>query len=164
MVRYVRSYGLTDIVDRATRSRMMAGIRGRDTKPEIRVRVAMHAASFRFRLHDAKLPGRPDIVFRKFGAVVFVQGCFWHRHQGCAAATIPASNAKFWSRKFEENVARDARNITALRSAGWRIATVWECAVRRMSNQQLSDTLGPWLRGERHSLHLPKRPHRKARP
>ncbi|NQW50978.1 MAG: DNA mismatch endonuclease Vsr [Rhodospirillales bacterium] len=149
---------MADIVDRATRSRMMAGIRGRDTKPEIRLRVAMHAAGFRFRLHVATLPGKPDLVFPRFRAVVFVQGCFWHRHQGCPACTIPASNAEFWSRKFEENVARDARNVTALRATGWRVATVWECAVRRMSDKELSDAVGNWLGGARSSLLLPRTP------
>src|SRR5690349_20561590 len=128
---------------------MMAGIRGRDTKPERRIRSAMHAAGFRYRLHVGRLPGRPDLVFSRFHAVVFVQGCFWHRHVGCPAATVPASNAAFWSRKFGENVTRDSRNLIALRAAGWREATVWECAVRRLSDDQVSLVLGQWLLSSR---------------
>jgi DNA mismatch endonuclease, patch repair protein len=153
---------LVDIVDRATRSRMMSAIRGRDTKPEIRVRRLLHAAGFRFRLHVKGLPGRPDVVLSKYRAVVFVQGCFWHRHQECPNTTIPASNAAFWSGKFEENVARDGRNTAALLSAGWRVATVWECAVRKMSDEELANSLRHWLRGNRRLFCLPQRPFKKA--
>ena len=99
---------MTDVVDRATRSRMMSGIRGRDTKPEKQVRSFLHRAGLRFRLH-ASLPGKPDLVFPKHGAVVFVHGCFWHRHAGCRYATTPSSNVDFWQAKFDANVARDKR-------------------------------------------------------
>lgn len=146
---------MTDIVDRTTRSRMMSGIRGRHTKPERRIRAALHAAGFRFRLHVGELPGRPDVVLPKFRAVILVQGCFWHRHKGCPATTNPSSNVEFWHRKFQETVERDARNVTLLRSDGWRIATIWECAVRRMTDQALADILAGWLTGERRSLTLP---------
>lgn len=148
---------MTDIVDRTTRSRMMSGIRGRHTKPERRVRAALHAAGFRFRLHVGALPGRPDLVLPKFRAVVLVQGCFWHRHKGCPATTVPSSNVEFWHRKFRENVERDARNAALLRSDGWRIATIWECAVRRMTDQAIAETLAGWLVSDRPSITLPRK-------
>ena len=115
-----------DVVDRATRSRMMSGIRGRDTKPEKQVRSFLHRAGLRFRLH-APLPGKPDLVFPKHHAVVFVHGCFWHRHVGCRYATMPSSNAEFWQAKFDANVARDNRVSRQLRKEGWRVFVVWEC-------------------------------------
>lgn len=122
-----------DVVDRATRSRMMSGIRGRDTKPEKLVRSFLHRAGLRFRLH-APLPGKPDLVFPKHHAVVFVHGCFWHRHAGCRYATMPSSNAEFWQAKFDANVARDKRVTRQLRKDGWRVFVVWEC---RLSSSAL---------------------------
>jgi DNA mismatch endonuclease, patch repair protein len=118
---------LTDVVDPARRSRMMAGIRGRDTTPERIVRSHLHRAGLRFRLQERSLPGRPDLVLPRWRAVVFVHGCFWHRHPGCPKAATPSSNRTFWNRKFRENVARDARNVAALRRLGWRVYVVWEC-------------------------------------
>jgi len=117
---------MTDVVDRATRSRMMSGIRGRDTKPEKQVRSFLHRAGLRFRLH-ASLPGKPDLVFPRHGAVAFVHGCFWHRHPGCRYATTPSSNVDFWQAKFDANVARDKRVTRQLRKEGWRVLVVWEC-------------------------------------
>lgn len=119
---------MVDIVDPARRSRMMAGIKGRDTTPEREVRSHLHRAGLRFRLHGRGLPGRPDIVLPRWRAVVFVHGCFWHRHAGCSKAATPTSNAAFWKRKFLDNVARDARNVVALRRIGWRVYVVWECS------------------------------------
>lgn len=118
-----------DIVTPAVRSRMMAGIRGKDTRPEIYVRSRLHRAGLRFRLHSRDLPGRPDIVLPRHHAVVFVHGCFWHRHAGCKRAYTPKSNAEFWHSKFEANVRRDARNADQLRAEGWRVFTVWECSL-----------------------------------
>ena len=118
-----------DIVNRQTRSRMMASIGGRNTAPEMAVRRALHAARLRFRLHRRELPGKPDIVLARYGAVVFVHGCFWHRHRGCRFATTPQTNSSFWKAKFEVNAARDSRQRRALRSAGWRVYTMWECQV-----------------------------------
>lgn len=123
-----------DVVDRATRSRMMSGIRGRDTKPEKLVRSFLHRAGLRFRLH-APLPGKPDLVFPKHHAVVFVHGCFWHRHDGCRYATMPSSNAEFWQAKFDANVARDSRVARQLRKEGWRVFVLWEC---RLSSSVLN--------------------------
>src|SRR5689334_847166 len=104
---------------------MMAGIGRRNTKPELVVRRALHRAGFRFRLDVQSLPGRPDIVLPKHRAVIFVHGCFWHRHAGCRFTTCPSTRPMFWERKFASNVARD-RSVTAqLRDMGWRVATVW---------------------------------------
>lgn len=121
---------MADVVDHQTRSRMMSGIKGQDTRPELVVRRYLHAAALRFRLHDTRLPGRPDIVLRKFRTVVFVHGCFWHRHERCPYATTPASRPDFWRDKFARNVERDAENVRALRAAGWVVLTIWECQVR----------------------------------
>jgi DNA mismatch endonuclease (patch repair protein) len=118
---------MADIVDRATRSRMMSGIRARNTKPEVAVRSFLHRAGLRFRLHSKSLPGTPDLVLPRWHAVVFVHGCFWHRHPGCSKAYTPKSNRRFWMTKFRMNIARDAVAIAALRHAGWRVFTVWEC-------------------------------------
>lgn len=105
----------------------MSGIRGADTKPELVVRRYLHRAGLRYRLHDRCLPGRPDLVFPKYKAVVEVRGCFWHQHPGCRFAYMPQSNHKFWATKLAGNVARDRRNEAALRSLGWRVVVVWEC-------------------------------------
>lgn len=105
----------------------MAQIRGRDTVPEIALRRALHALGLRFRLYDKKLPGRPDLTFPRFRTVVFVHGCFWHRHSGCKIATVPKSNTAFWVEKFDRNVARDAATIDLLKSKGWRVFVAWEC-------------------------------------
>lgn len=104
----------------------MSRIRGKDTAPEMALRKALHALGLRYRLH-AKLPGKPDIVFTRYKAVVFVHGCFWHRHQGCKVASTPKSNTTFWQDKFDRNVVRDARAREALEAAGWRVFVAWEC-------------------------------------
>jgi len=109
---------------------MMATIRGANTKPEIALRKALHPLGLRFSLHDRKLPGRPDIVLPRWNAVIFVHGCFWHRHEGCRYATVPATRPEFWQKKFAEDVARDQRNLENLASAGWRIRVVWECHLK----------------------------------
>lgn len=121
---------MADIVDRQTRSRMMAGIRSKNTKPELLVRSWLHRRGFRFRLHGAGLPGRPDLVFKQYRAVVFVHGCFWHRHPGCCNATTPGSNRTFWRKKFQVNVDRDGRKAKELGRLGWRVFTIWECECR----------------------------------
>lgn len=118
---------MTDIVDRATRSRMMSAIRPADTAPELAVRRYLHAAGLRFRVHDRTLPGRPDIVLPRHRAVVFVHGCFWHRHRDCRFANEPASNSEFWQRKFECNVQRDRDSTITLAAFGWSVLVIWEC-------------------------------------
>lgn len=137
---------MTDIVDKQTRSRMMAGIRGKDTKPELALRRALHARGFRYRLHSNGVPGRPDLIFPKFRAAVFVHGCFWHRHAGCRYTTTPAARPEFWQSKFEANVARDCVVREALIQAGWRVVTVWECALRKTDQVvAAADLLAAWL-------------------
>lgn len=137
---------MTDIVNKETRSRMMAGIRGKDTKPEMALRRALHARGLRYRLHVKGIPGRPDLLFPKFKAAVFVHGCFWHRHDGCRYTTTPATRTEFWQSKFADNVARDASVCEALTGAGWRVATVWECALRKPDQvDAAAELLAKWL-------------------
>lgn len=127
---------MADIVTPEVRSKMMSRIRGRNTRPEITLRKALHNRGFRYRLNTRKLPGSPDIVLRKWKTVIFVHGCYWHRHAGCSKATTPSSNIEFWQNKFDQNVERDARNVTDLLAAGWRIGIVWECVLK---SKQLED-------------------------
>lgn len=146
---------MTDIVDQQTRSRMMSGIRGKNTKPELALRQALHARGFRFRLHSRKVHGRPDLVLPKHGVVVFVHGCFWHRHEGCRYTTTPATQAEFWQAKFDANVARDSAVRGALLAVGWRVATIWECALRNAKRVDLAaDLLAAWLRGNGPELEI----------
>ena len=121
---------MTDIVDSRRRSEMMAGIKARDTAPEIAVRCIAHKLGLRFRLHRKELPGRPDLVFPKHRLAVFVHGCFWHRHKGCRYAYTPKSRVAFWTEKFAGNVARDKRNEEALHDLGWKVLVIWECETR----------------------------------
>lgn len=109
---------------------MMASIRRADTAPELRVRRYLHGCGLRFRVHTRELPGTPDIVLPRFKAVVFVHGCFWHRHPGCRFATVPSSRTDFWSAKFAGNVRRDAQKAAALEALGWRPLVIWECETR----------------------------------
>ena len=139
---------MADVVSPEKRSEMMSGIKGKNTKPEILVRKALHARGFSYRLHDAHLPGRPDIVFPKYGAAVFVNGCFWHMH-GCHLSSIPKTRTEFWREKLEGNRARDAENIERLAEAGWRVAIVWECAIKgkkALPVEEIADMLENWLR------------------
>jgi DNA mismatch endonuclease (patch repair protein) len=134
---------MTDIVDKATRSRMMAGIRNRDTTPERVVRQELYRLGIRYRLHNGKLPGRPDIVIGRLRTVIFVHGCFWHRHPDCRMAYTPKSNVEFWLTKLEGNAARDARNQARLVEQGWRVIVIWECETR--DREVLRELLARWL-------------------
>jgi len=118
-----------DTVDRATRSKIMASVGQKNTGAELLLRTALHRRGLRYRLHVRSLPGSPDLVFPRFRAVVFVHGCYWHRH-GCHRSTVPATRRRFWEEKFAANAARDARKTRLLSDAGWRVLTVWECALR----------------------------------
>ena len=122
---------MTDRLTPAQRSALMARIRGENTSPEKAVRRLLHAAGYRFRLHDRKLPGRPDIVLKRFYAAIFVHGCYWHRHPGCSSATMPATKVAFWEDKFAKTVERDRRNTAKLENLGWRVITVWECQLKK---------------------------------
>ena len=130
---------MTGHVSPEQRSRIMSRVRSKDTLPELRVRSQMHRAGYRYRLHVSEMPGKPDIVMPRHRTVVFVNGCFWHQHPGCRRASTPTTNADFWQRKLERNVARDKNNHTALRRDGWTVRIVWECQTR--DNLVLMDTL-----------------------
>jgi DNA mismatch endonuclease (patch repair protein) len=109
----------------------MARVRATNTQPELRVRKLLFALGYRYRLHAKELPGHPDIVFRKLGKVIFVHGCFWHRHTSCALARLPKSRLEFWLPKLEGNKKRDVRNKRALQREGWKVMTIWECQLKR---------------------------------
>jgi DNA mismatch endonuclease (patch repair protein) len=121
---------VTDVHSPEQRSRNMAAIRSANTKPEVRVRSALHALGYRFRLHRKDLPGKPDIVLPKFRTALFVHGCFWHCHSCKYGSVVPATRADFWAAKRGGNVARDRVKAQALRKLGWRVITLWECEVR----------------------------------
>ncbi len=140
---------MTDIVDRETRSRIMSAIRAKDTGPERALRHALHARGLRYGLHGKGLRGRPDLVFRRFGAVVFVHGCFWHRHADCRHASTPATRPEYWQAKFDANVKRDRAVRAELAAAGWRVATVWACALGTPAGVAASaDLVEAWLRSD----------------
>lgn len=143
---------MVDVVDRKTRSRMMSGIRGKNTKPELIIRKGLHARGFRFRLHDKHLPGKPDLVLPKYSAVIFVHGCFWHGHD-CHLFKWPKSRREFWRNKITCNKAKDAESYSCLKKEGWYILTIWECALKgrtRRPLEQVLDLTADWLlRGTR---------------
>lgn len=131
----------------------MASIRSTNSRPELLVRRYLHAAGFRFRLHRRDLPGRPDLVLPRWNAVVFVHGCFWHGHAGCRFFRWPATRGDFWKQKIAGNIARDARVEDALQKLGWRVATVWECALRENPDVALDD-LSRWILGSSEKLEI----------
>lgn len=132
----------------------MAAIKGSHTKPEILIRKAMHAAGLRYRLHVRDLPGKPDLVFPKYNAVIFVNGCFWHHHD-CHLFKWPATRKEFWKAKIDRNVANDARAEAALLQKGWRIATIWECALKgktRLNQEHAMRLLAGWVQSDRKTI------------
>ena len=137
---------MADVVNSETRSRMMSGIRSKDTRPEQLVRKALFAAGFRFRLHRRSLPGVPDVVLPRRKVAIFVHGCFWHLHRECLYAKLPTTRPVFWRNKLEGNAQRDQNNIEALLALGWRVLVVWECATREKA-AGLSETLFAWIEG-----------------
>jgi DNA mismatch endonuclease (patch repair protein) len=133
---------------------MMSGIRGKDTKPEMVLRRALHARGFRYRLHDRHLPGRPDLVFPRFRAAIFVNGCFWHGHD-CHLFRLPATRPEFWEAKIASNRLRDAQAESELLQSGWRVLKVWECALKGRTSRPpewIIDTVSAWIAG-RELLH-----------
>ncbi|MEQ1936168.1 MAG: DNA mismatch endonuclease Vsr [Fimbriimonadaceae bacterium] len=139
---------MVDVHDTATRRRNMAAVRHKDTRPELKVRKALHGAGFRYRLHDPKLPGKPDIVLPKHKAVVFVHGCFWHGHQ-CELFRWPRSNEAFWAEKINSNRQRDELAYKKLEDRGWKVCEVWECATKgktRLSEAALLKALETWIK------------------
>lgn len=131
-----------DVVSSKVRSRMMSGIHGRNTHPEMVIRRYLHALGLRYRLHKRSLPGTPDLVFRKFNTVIFVHGCFWHRHSNCRFATTPDTNRDFWVAKLSKNVVRDKRDVEKLLEIGWRVIIIWECGLKHLDINRRLD----WLR------------------
>lgn len=142
-----RKIEVADIVDSETRSRMMSGIRGKNTKPEMTVRRVLHAMGYRYRLHARELPGKPDIVFRRRRLAIFVHGCFWHRHpdSSCKLARMPKSRVEFWEPKLEGNRTRDEADVAALMAMGWKVLLVWECQLGNL--ESLKSTLLQFIQG-----------------
>ena len=139
-----------DVVSGPKRSKMMSGIRGANTRPEMMVRRLLFRAGYRYRLHFKGLPGRPDIVMPGRKIAIFVHGCFWHCHENCRYFRIPSSNTEFWRGKLSSNVERDRKTCTLLAGAGWRVLTVWECSTRsEEALQSLKGYLEKWLEGSR---------------
>ena len=124
---------MADNVRPEVRSQTMARVKSKGMKPEMRVRRLLHGLGYRYRLHRKDLPGKPDLVFPSRRKVVFVNGCFWHNHDGCSKVRIPNTNRDYWVAKMERNSQRDRRNIASLESQGWRVSVVWECQLRDMS-------------------------------
>jgi DNA mismatch endonuclease (patch repair protein) len=136
---------------------MMSRIGPKDTKPELVVRRGLHAAGIRFRLHRGDLPGRPDLVLPKYRAVIFVHGCFWHRHDGCANFRLPKTNTEFWHHKIDRNVERDREAIVELKKQGWRVLIVWECETRKSPPTNLVDKIMGWIAGTMEEGEIPRR-------
>ena len=139
---------MADVVSPEKRSEMMSGIRGKDTKPELLIRKSLHARGFRYRLHDSKLPGKPDLAFPRYKAVIEIHGCFWHGHD-CHLFKWPSSRKAFWKGKITGNMERDRKNHAALEQLGWRILTIWECALKGRTHKPLDDVIeqtASWLR------------------
>jgi DNA mismatch endonuclease (patch repair protein) len=123
-----------DTVSKEKRSEIMSKIRGKDTKPEKIVRSLLHSMGYRFRLHRKDLPGKPDIVLPKYKTVIFVHGCFWHRHEGCKFSTMPGSHIPFWKSKFENTIRRDMRSTIELEKMKWNVIVVWECQTKKQDS------------------------------
>lgn len=146
---------MADVVDPATRSRMMSGIRGKNTKPEMLIRRGLHARGFRYTLH-CKLPGKPDICLPKYRAVIFVHGCFWHGHD-CHLFKWPKTRPEFWREKIRRNREVDTRAWAALRTDGWRVGTIWECALKGRAKAEpiaLLDRICAWIMSDSEALDI----------
>jgi len=138
---------MADVHSKATRSKNMAAVSGKNTKPELLIRKGLHRRGFRYRLHDRKLPGKPDMVFPKYNAVIFVNGCFWHRHD-CHLFKWPSTRIEFWESKINGNKARDIETVKQLKSMGWRVLTVWECSLKgktRLPPDDLLSIVSNWI-------------------
>jgi len=132
---------MADVHTTSTRSYNMSRIRGKDTKPEMLVRQYLHARGLRYRLHTKELPGKPDLVFSGLRTVIFVHGCFWHRHEGCRYFVVPKTRTDFWLNKIGRNVANDERQQQELRNQGWRVLVVWECELRPLHRERTLERL-----------------------
>ena len=139
---------MADLLSPEKRSWNMSRIKGANTKPEMLVRSMLHRAGFRFRIHDKSLPGKPDIVLKKYKSVIFVNGCFWHRHEGCAEATTPKTRREFWEAKFKRTVVRDKEQKDALEKLGWHVFCIWECELKHSADRIISQVVNE-LKGGR---------------
>lgn len=147
---------MTDIVDKATRSRMMSGIKGKDTQPELRVRKELHKLGFRYKLHQKGMPGKPDLVFPKYKAILFINGCFWHGHD-CHLFKYPATQKEFWREKINKTKETDSRNISLLIKDGWRVLEIWECSLKGSEKIGLEEVIyhtTTWLVSECNFLEI----------
>ncbi|MBI3944957.1 MAG: DNA mismatch endonuclease Vsr [Armatimonadetes bacterium] len=139
---------MADTLSKEQRSVLMSKVRGADTKPEWILRCGLHRLGLRYRLRNKHLPGNPDLAFPRHGTVVFVHGCFWHRHAGCKDASMPKGNQSFWTRKFAENTERDARAVEALERQGWNVLVVWECDLMKRTVETIQEAADA-IRGNR---------------
>ena len=149
---------MSDVVDSQTRSRMMSGIKGKNTKPELTIRSALHRIGFRFRLHRKDLPGRPDVILPRYRAVILINGCFWHGHM-CSLFKWPKTREDFWREKILGNVKRDQRNQSMLIEKHWRGCGIWECALRSQPPEKiekLMKQLAEWIEGEGELVEFPE--------
>lgn len=154
-----------DTVDRETRSKIMSRVGQKDTGAELKLRKALHRLGFRYRLHDRSLPGSPDLVLPKYRSVIFVHGCYWHRH-GCYMSTMPKSREAFWSDKFKANKERDIKSIERLKTLGWRVSVVWECSLRGKSKLTISEVvnlLKDWLISDIETMSIPSKNETKCK-
>ena len=148
---------MADVHTVEQRSRNMAAIRGKDTKPEIQIRRGLFSRGYRYRLHSSDLPGKPDLVLPKYRAAIQVQGCFWHKHD-CRYFKWPATRPEFWRRKIEGNIVRDQRALYQLKIDGWRVLVIWECALKKASSDKIDgllDKIEQWLHSQSEYLELP---------
>ena len=146
---------MTDRIDKETRSRIMSAIRSYGTRPEKWVRSALHRQGFRFRLHNKRLPGTPDLVLRKYKAVIFVNGCFWHQHANCKHSHLPQTRSEVWKKKFIRNVTRDQKVMYQLKIMGWRAAIIWECGLTKKRQEDTLRRLMLWLRWGSEYIEIP---------
>ena len=151
---------MADVVTKEVRSRMMANVRSKDTKPELVLRKGLHALGFRYRLHPKDMPGRPDVVLPKYRAVIQVQGCFWHGHD-CPLFKWPSTRTEWWREKITRNQERDGETTAALLAGGWRVLEVWECSMKGRGRRPAEDVVqaaAEWLRGDELVGHLRSHP------
>ncbi|MDB5109401.1 MAG: endonuclease [Mucilaginibacter sp.] len=127
---------MTDTVTKQRRSEIMANVKGKHTKPEMIVRRYLHSKGFRFRIHDKKLPGKPDIKLTKYKTVIFINGCFWHGHENCKIYVMPKTNVEFWNNKIYKNINRDKNIINNLKELGWNVIIVWECSLKKSKREE----------------------------
>lgn len=139
---------MTDVHEPKVRSYNMSRIRGKDTKPEMIVRKFLHSKGFRYQLHDKKLPGKPDLVLRKYKTLIFVHGCFWHGHEGCRYFVVPKTRTEFWVNKIKTNQRNDCRNYQLLEEMGWSVVTIWECDLKKDKVDSTLDGLIMQLKGK----------------